>query len=248
MAGERLVAEKNHLPEKAMKTIGLLGGMTAESSLVYYKLINEMAREKLGGSHSARSVMVSVDFAEVEPHMERGEWDRVLAFMLDASRAIERGGADFLVLCTNTMHRFVAEIDREISIPLLHIADATAAEIKRAGMKTVGLLGTRFTMEEDFYKGRLLERHGVTALVPEKQDRELVHQVIMDELSRGIINPASQHAYWRVIDGLARRGAEGIILGCTEIPLLVQAKRGAIPLFDTTTIHARAAVERALGV
>ena len=230
-----------------MKTIGLLGGMTAESSRVYYQLINEMAREKLGGNHSAKSVMVSVDFGEVEPHMERGEWDRVLAFMLDASRAIERGGAEFLVLCTNTMHRFVAEIDREISIPLLHIADATAASIRKAGLRKVGLLGTRFTMEEDFYKGRLLERHGITALVPEKQDRELVHKVIMDELSRGIINPASQHAYWRVIDGLAARGAQGIILGCTEIPLLVQAKRGAIPLFDTTEIHARAAVNLALG-
>ena len=229
-----------------MKTIGMLGGMTAESSLVYYKLINEMAREKLGGSHSARSVMVSVDFGEVEPHMERGEWDRVLAFMLDASRAIERGGADFLVLCTNTMHRFVAEIDREISIPLLHIADATAAEIKRAGMKTIGLLGTRFTMEEDFYKGRLRDRHGIEALVPEKPERERVHKVIIDELSRGVISPASRDAYWRVIDGLARRGAEGIILGCTEIPLLVHEEPGSIPLFDTTAIHARAAVERAL--
>ena len=230
-----------------MRIIGLLGGMTAESSLVYYKLINEMARERLGGNHSARSVMVSVDFGEVEPHMERGEWDQVLAFMLDASRSIEKGGADFVVLCTNTMHRFVAEIDREISIPLLHIADATAAEIKKAGLKKVGLLGTRFTMEEEFYKGRLRDRHGIEALVPEKPERERVHKVIIDELSRGIVSRASRGAYWRVIDGLARRGAEGIILGCTEIPLLVQPKRGAVPLFDTTAIHARAAVDLALG-
>ncbi len=230
-----------------MKTIGLLGGMTSESSLVYYKSINEMARERLGGNHSAKSVMVSVDFGEVEPHMERGEWDRVLGYMLDASRAIEKGGADFLVLCTNTMHRFVAEIDREISIPLLHIADATAAEIKKAGLKKVGLLGTRFTMEEEFYKGRLRDRHGIEVLVPEKPERERVHKVIMDELSRGVIRRASRNAYWRVIDSLARQGAEGIILGCTEIPLLVKPKRGAIPLFDTTAIHARAAVDLALG-
>jgi aspartate racemase len=229
-----------------MKTIGLLGGMTSESSLVYYKRINEIAREKLGGNHSAKSVMVSVDFGEVEPHMERGEWDRVLSFMLDASRAIERGGADFLVLCTNTMHRFVAEIDQEISIPLLHIADATAAEIKRAGLRTIGLLGTRFTMEEGFYRDRLRDRHGIAALVPDKEDRELVHQVILDELSRGVINPASRDSYWRVIDRLARQGAEGIILGCTEIPLLVKPEPGAVPLFDTTEIHARAAVGLAL--
>ncbi len=230
-----------------MKTIGLLGGMTAESSLVYYKLINEIARERLGGNHSAKSVMVSVDFGEVEPHMERGEWEQVLGYMLEASRAIERGGADFLVLCTNTMHRFVAEIDQEISIPLLHIVDATAAEIKKAGLRKVGLLGTRFTMEQEFYKGRLRERHGIEALVPEKEDRELVHRVIMDELSRGIVSRESRNAYWRVIDKLARQGAEGVILGCTEIPLLVQSKPGRMPLFDTTAIHARAAVDLALG-
>ncbi|MBN2344789.1 MAG: aspartate/glutamate racemase family protein [Candidatus Aminicenantes bacterium] len=231
-----------------MKTIGLLGGMTSESSLVYYKLVNEMAREKLGGSHSAKSVMVSVDFGEIEPHMERGEWERVLAFMIGASRAVEKGGADFLVLCTNTMHKFVDEISRGISIPILHIVDATAAGIRKAGMKKVGLLGTRFTMEEDFYKGRLLEKHGITALVPEKPAREQVHKVIMDELSRGIINPASRDAYWRIINDLAVRGAEGIILGCTEIPLLVKPKRGAIPLFDTTAIHAGAAVDLALDI
>ncbi len=229
-----------------MKTIGLLGGMTCESSLVYYRLINEITREKLGGSHSARSVMVSVDFGEVEPHMERGEWDRVLAFMLDAARAVERGGADFLVLCTNTMHRFVEPIGREIKIPILHIVDATAVAIKKMGFATIGLLGTRFTMEEDFYRRRLLEKHGIASLVPDKEDRERVHRVIVDELSRGIIDPASRDAYWRIIRELAARGAQGIILGCTEIPLLVNRDQGDIPLFDTTEIHARAAVELAL--
>lgn len=229
-----------------MKTIGLLGGMTCESSLVYYKRINEIAREKLGGNHSAKSVMVSVDFGDVEPYMERGEWDIVLANMLDASRAIERGGADFLVLCTNTMHRFVEEIGREVLIPILHIVDATAAEIRKAGMKKVGLLGTRFTMEEDFYKGRLQEKHGITVLVPDREGRERVHRVIVDELSRGVIDPDSRDAYWLIIRQLAARGAQGIILGCTEIPLLVMQDQGDIPLFDTTEIHAHAAVELAL--
>jgi aspartate racemase len=229
-----------------MKTIGLLGGMTCESSLVYYKLINDMTRERLGGHHSARSVMVSVDFGEVEPHMERGEWGRVLDAMLTAALAVERGGADFLVLCTNTMHRFVAEIDREISIPLLHIVDATAAEIRKAGLKTVGLLGTRFTMEEGFYKDRLRERHGIAALVPEKEERERVHRVIVDDLSRGVIAPEAREEYWRVIDRLQARGAQGVILGCTEIPLLVRPRPGRLGLFDTTAIHARAAVDLAL--
>jgi len=229
-----------------MKTIGLLGGMTAESSRVYYKLINERVRERLGGTHSARSVMVSVDFGEVEPFMERREWGRVLAFMLDAARAIERGGADFLVLCTNTMHRFVTEIGREIAIPLLHIVDATAAEIKKAGLKTIGLLGTRFTMEEDFFKGRLRERHGIEALVPEKEARERIHRIIIDELALGVVDPRAEEAVWDVIGRLTARGAQAIILGCTELPLLIKQDRGAVPLFDTTALHARAAVDLAL--
>jgi len=230
-----------------MKTIGLLGGMTCESSLVYYKLTNEMVRERLGGSHSAASVMVSVDFGEVEPLMERGEWDRVLAVMSETARAIERGGADFLVLCTNTMHKFAELIGREIKIPILHIVDATAREIKKSGLDKVGLLGTRFTMEEDFYSGRLRDKHGIASLTPSAEDRALVHRIIMDELSRGIVNPASRDAYWQIIDGLAGKGAQGIILGCTEIPLLVTHEQGRIPLFDTTKIHARAAVDHALG-
>jgi len=230
-----------------MKTIGLLGGMTSESSRLYYKLINEMTRESLGGNHSAKSVMVSVDFAEIEPHMERGEWDEVLAVMIATSKAVERGGADFLVLCTNTMHKFVGPIGRAISIPILHIVDATAAEIKKRGLNTIGLLGTRFTMEEEFYSGRLRDGHNIASLTPAKEDRELVHRVIMDELSRGIISPKSRDVYWRIMNDLAGRGAQGIILGCTEIPLLVKQNQGAIPLFDTTVIHARAAVDLALG-
>jgi aspartate racemase len=229
-----------------MKTIGLLGGMTCESSLLYYKLINEMAREKLGTNHSAASVMVSVDFGAVEPLMEKGKWDDVLAVMIKAAKDIENGGADFLVICTNTIHRFAEAIGREIAIPILHIVDATAAEIKKMGFEKVGLLGTRFTMEEDFYSGRLKEKHGIVSLTPDRDDRALVHRVIMEELSRGIVNPASRDEYWRIINTLAAGGARGIILGCTEIPLLVTQDQGQIPLFDTTRIHARAAVDDAL--
>ena len=229
-----------------MKTIGLLGGMTCESSLVYYQLINEMAREKLGTNHSAESVMVSVDFGKVQPLMERGEWDKVLSIMIKAAKDIERGNADFLVICTNTIHKFAETIGREIKIPILHIVDATAQEIKRTGFSKVGLLGTRFTMEEDFFTGRLEEKYGITSLIPANEDRSKIHRIIMDELSRGIINPESKNTYWRIIRDLASKGAQGIILGCTEIPLLVTQNQGDIPLFDTTKIHARAAVDYAL--
>ncbi|MBN2399655.1 MAG: aspartate/glutamate racemase family protein [Candidatus Aminicenantes bacterium] len=229
-----------------MKTIGLLGGMTCESSLLYYKLINEIARERLGTNHSAKSVMVSVDFAEIEPWMERGQWGQVQSAMVEASRQIEHGGADFLVLCTNTIHKFAEAIGCEIGIPILHIVDATAAAIKKTGLDRVGLLGTRFTMEEEFYSGRLLKKHGIASLTPDVDDRMRVHRIIMEELSRGIICEQSRDEYWRIIDSLVRRGAQGIILGCTEIPLLIAQDQGEIPLFDTTTIHARAAVDFSL--
>ena len=231
-----------------MKTIGLLGGMTCESSLVYYRLINEMAREKLGGNHSAESVMVSVDFGKVLPLVEKGAWDAVLAIMIETAKNIERGGADFLVICANTIHKFADAIGREIKIPILHIVDATAREIKKMGLGKIGLLGTRFTMEEDFFTGRLQEKHGIASLIPAGEDRAQVHRIIIDELTRGIINPASRDAYWRIIGDLAEKGAQGIILGCTEIPLLVTQNQGDIPLFDTTMIHARAAVDYALGI
>ena len=229
-----------------MKTIGLLGGMTCESSLVYYKLINKITREKLGGNHSAESVMVSVDFAKVEPLMEKGKWDDVLAVMIKAAKDIENGGADFLVICTNTIHKFAESIGLEIKIPILNIVDATASEIKKMGLGKVGLLGTRFTMEEDFYSGRLREKHGIASLIPAREDRAQIHRIIIEELSQGIVNTASRDIYWRIINDLVQKGAQGIILGCTEIPLLVQQDQGDIPLFDTTAIHARAAVEYAL--
>jgi aspartate racemase len=229
-----------------LKTIGLLGGITCESSQLYYKLINEMVREALGGHHSARSVMVSVDFADIQPLTERGAWDEVLAILLRAARDIERGGADLLLLCANTAHKLADEIGRGVGIPILHIVDATAREIIKAGFRRVGLLGTRFTMEEDFFSGRLSARHGIEALVPGKEDRERIHRVIIDELALGRIDPAAGRAIWGVIDGLVARGAQAIILGCTELPLLIRPEQGAVPLFDTTLIHARAAVDEAL--
>lgn len=231
-----------------MKKIGLLGGVTCESSLIYYRLINDMAREKLGGSHSAASVMVSVDFGEVQPLTESGEWDKVLAIMIAAARDVERSGADFLLLCANTIHKFADEIGRVIKIPILHIVDATAREIKKLGFGKIGLLGTRFTMEENFYTGRLLEKYGIASLIPSAPDRLQVHRIIIDELARGIINPASKDVLWRIIGELAEKGAQGIVLGCTEIPLLVTQGQGNIPLIDTTRIHARAAVDYALGI
>ena len=229
-----------------MKTIGLLGGLTFESSLLYYKLINERVRERLGENHSAKSVMVSVDFGEIQPLTERGEWDVVLRHMARAAREVESGGADFLLLCANTIHKLADGIGREIRIPIVHIVDETAREIKSAGLQTVGLLGTRFTMEEDFFSGRLGEKHGLAALTPDPDDRRRIHRIIIDELAAGIINPVSREAIWKIIDGLVARGARGIILGCTELPLLIDRTRGGLPLFDTLKIHAEAAVELAL--
>ncbi|MCX6556070.1 MAG: aspartate/glutamate racemase family protein [Candidatus Aminicenantes bacterium] len=230
-----------------MKTIGLLGGITSESSLLYYKLINEMTREKLGGHHAAKSVMVSVDFAEIQPLTERGDWDGVLAILLEAAKGIERGGADLLLLCANTVHKLADEIGRKIKIPIVHIVDETAAEIRKAGFSRVGLLGTRFTMEEDFFKGRLREKYGIEALVPVKEEREQVHRIIIDELALGVIKPESREAVNKIMDGLIAAGAQAIILGCTELPLLISRGQGRLPLFDTTLIHARAGVDRALG-
>ncbi len=231
-----------------MKTIGLLGGITCESSLVYYQRINEMTREKLGGHHSARSVMISVDFADIQPLTERGEWDKVLAILLRAAQGIELGGADLLVLCANTAHKLADAIGREVGIPIVHIVDATALEIKKAKLGKVGLLGTRFTMEEDFFRGRLRDRHGIDAIVPGQAERERVHRIIIDELALGIIRPESREEVRRVIDGLLAKGVRAIILGCTELPLLITREQAPALLFDTTTIHARAAVDYALGI
>ncbi len=229
-----------------MKVIGLLGGMSWESSAEYYRIVNQRVRDRLGGLHSARCLMWSFDFAEIEALQHAGRWDEATRLLVEAARRLERGGADFLVLCTNTMHRMAEDLQAAIGLPLLHIADPTAARIKAAGLRRVGLLGTAFTMEQEFYKGRLATRHGLDILVPDESDRALVHRVIYDELVRGVALPASRAAYRDIIARLVARGAEAVILGCTEIMLLVRPEDSPVPLFDTTTIHAEAAVELAL--
>jgi len=229
-----------------MKTIGLLGGMSWESSIEYYRIINETIKERLGGLHSAQSLMYSVDFADIEKLQHAGDWNALTQAMIDAAKLLERGGADFLVICTNTMHRMAPEVSAAINIPLLHIADATAEAIKAQGLNTVGLLGTRFTMEGDFYRGKLENDHGLKVLIPDDEGRETVHQIIYKELVQGIIREDSRKAYLDVIADLQSRGAQGVILGCTEIPLLVKQADVSIPIFDTTTIHAKAAVDWAL--
>jgi aspartate racemase len=228
--------------------IGLIGGMSWESSLEYYRIINRTTRERLGGVHSARSLMWSVDFGEIERLQHDGDWERLARCMEDAARRLERGGADFLVLCTNTMHRMADAITGAVSIPLLHIADPTAERIQAAGFTRIGLLGTAFTMEQEFYKGRLRERFGLEVIVPDAGDRKVVHDIIYRELVAGRVVPASRAAYAAIIGRLVAQGAQAIILGCTEIMLLVSADDSAVPLFDTTTIHAVAAVERSLAL
>jgi len=229
-----------------VKTIGLIGGMSWESSIEYYRIINELVRERLGGLHSAKSVMYSVDFAEIETLQREGRWEEATQLMLKAARHVERGGADFVVICTNTMHKMAERVQQQIGIPLLHIADATAEKIRARGLRRVGLLGTRFTMEEDFYRGRLVEKHGLEVLIPADRERETVHRVIYDELVVGKIMPFSKIQYLDIVRGLVRDGAAGIILGCTEIGLLVGEGDVEVPVFDTALIHARAAVEYAL--
>ena len=229
-----------------MKTIGLLGGMSWESSLVYYRIINETVKARLGGLHSAQCLMYSVDFAEIEALQHAGEWDLLTQQMISAVHHLKQGGADFLVICTNTMHRMADEIEAATRMPLVHIADATAQAIRALGMKTVGLLGTRFTMEEDFYRGRLQNKHNLNVIIPEEAQRELVHRVIYEELVKGEIRADSRNAFKEVIMRLKARGAQGVILGCTEIPLLIQQEDVDLPVFDTTHIHAEAAVDWAL--
>ena len=231
-----------------MKTIGMIGGMSWESSLEYYRIINEEVRERMGGLHSAKSLMISVDFAEIEAMQHEGRWDDAGKAMADAALSLERGGADLIILCTNTMHKLAPQIEAAVRIPLLHIADATAGQIQTAGLHTIGLLGTRFTMEEDFYRGRLEKKFGLKVLIPEKQERDLIHQVIYDELCLGIIREDSREAYRTILHQLVAAGAQGIILGCTEIGLLVGPEDSPVPLFDTTRIHAEEAVTTALSL
>ncbi|QOF70588.1 aspartate/glutamate racemase family protein [Aminobacter sp. SR38] len=229
------------------KVIGLIGGLSWESSAEYYRIINEQVRARLGGLHSARMLMWSFDFAEIEALQSSDRWQEATLEMIGAARRLERGGADFVVICSNTMHRMASEVQAAIGIPLLHIADPTAERIRAAGLGRVGLLGTAFTMEQDFYKGRLAELHGLKVLVPEAEDRAVVHRIIYDELVQGRVEARSRLAYREVIARLVARGAEAVILGCTEIMLLVGSEDSAVPLFDTTGIHAEAMVERALG-
>ncbi len=230
-----------------MKTIGLIGGMSWESSIEYYRIINQAVRNELGGVHSAKSVMISLDFAEVEELQKRGDWDKATRVMVDTARLVEKGGADFILICTNTMHLMAEEVQKGINVPLLHIADATAQAIKRKELNTVGLLGTRYTMEKDFYRGRLEDYHQLKVLIPDEDDREFVHRVIYDELVKGIINQGSREIYRKVITCLVNAGAQGIVLGCTEVGLLVKPEDVPIPIFDTMEIHALAAVDAALG-
>jgi aspartate racemase len=229
-----------------MKTIGLLGGMSWESTLEYYRIINQSVKARLGGSHSAQCLLYSVDFAEIEALQHAGEWEALTRAMIAAVKRLERGGADCLVICTNTMHRMADEVQAATPLPILHVADATAAAVKAQGLLNVGLLGTRFTMQGDFYRGRLERQHGLQVLVPDQAGMDAVHRVIYDELVQGVIREESRQEYLDVIAELAARGAQGVILGCTEIPLLVKQADVAIPVFDTTAIHAQAAVDWAL--
>ena len=229
-----------------MKTIGLLGGMSWESSAQYYRIINQSIKQALGGLHSAQCLLYSVDFAEIETLQMRGAWSEAAKLLSDAAQRLERGGADFVVLCTNTMHKVAPEIQAAIQIPLMHIADPTAEAVQRRGIRTIGLLGTRFTMEQAFYKGRLTQQHGLHVLVPSADDQAIVHRIIYDELCLGQMLTESRHAYQAIMERLVSAGAEGIILGCTEISLLVKAEDSRVPLFDTTELHAQAAVEYAI--
>jgi aspartate racemase len=233
---------------RKMKTIGLLGGMSWESSTEYYRIINQSVNRKLGGHHSAKSVMYSVDFEEIKKLQHDDRWDEATELMIRGAQYIEKGGADFLVICTNTMHKMASDIQQEISIPILHIADATAKRIKDQGISKVGLLGTKFTMEEDFYKGRLIDNFNLDVHIPNKREREIIHDIIYQELCLGKIEGESKSTYQKIINGLIKDGIEGVILGCTEISLLINQNDISIPIFDTTKIHAQAAVDWALGL
>jgi aspartate racemase len=229
-----------------MKTIGVIGGMSWESSTEYYRLLNRHAKARLGGHHNARSLMLTVDFASIEADQRAGAWDKLGEQMADAARHLERGGADIVILATNTMHRMYESIETAIKVPFLHIADPTAAALRAAGVTRVGLLGTRYTMEQAFYAGRLRERFGLETLIPDDDARHDVHRIIYDELCHGVIEAPSRQIYQRAIDAMAARGAQAVILGCTEITLLIKQGDSSLPVFDTTALHAYAAVDWAI--
>ncbi|OLS33560.1 aspartate/glutamate racemase family protein [Bacillus sp. MRMR6] len=228
-----------------MKTIGLIGGMSWESSVEYYRIINEEVRERLGGLHSAKCLLYSVDFDEIERYQAEGDWESAGKVLAAAASSLEKAGAEFIVICTNTMHKVLDAIEEKVTIPTLHIADATVKQINHTRMKTVGLLGTKYTMEHDFYRTRV-EGHGINVVVPNKEDRDKINQVIFEELCLGKIEDSSKHYFKQVIKELVENGAEGIILGCTEIGLLIKPEDSDVPLFDTTHIHAIEAVNNAL--
>jgi len=229
-----------------MKTIGLLGGMSWESTLRYYRVLNQGVKTNLGGLHSAKICMVSVDFDEIEKLQQSGDWDETAVILSKAAQAVEAGGADFLLICTNTMHKVADAIQDKISIPILHIADTTAKQLLKDKITTVGLLGTQFTMQQEFYKGRLINKFDIQVVVPNEEDQILVHKVIYNELCLGDINKDSREKFLQIIERLYVQGAQAVILGCTEIALLIQQKHTKVPLYDTTEIHAKAAVEYAL--
>ncbi|RKP50467.1 aspartate/glutamate racemase family protein [Trinickia fusca] len=229
-----------------MKTIGIIGGMSWESSAEYYRLLNRYAKARLGGHHNARSLLLTVDFAPIEALQRADDWTALAVLMADAARQLERGGADLVMLATNTMHRVHEAIEAALNVPFLHIADPTGHALRDAGIERVGLLGTRFTMEHTFYTGRLAERFGLETLIPGEAARADVHRIIYDELCHGIVDDASRTIYQRTIDELASRGAQAVILGCTEITLLIKPQDSSLPVFDTTALHAQAAVDWAL--
>jgi aspartate racemase len=229
-----------------MKTIGMLGGMSWESTASYYKAINEGIRSELGGLHSAKISLYSVNFDEIEKLQHQGNWQEMASILAKSAKAVEAGGADFLIICTNTMHKVASEIEAHISIPILHIADATAQKLVFDGIKRVGLLGTRFTMEQDFYKQRLIDQFGIDVIVPDSAQRNVVHDIIYNELCRGVIDSGSREKYLEIVAGLHQQGAEAVILGCTEIALLIQQEHTIVPLYDATEIHANAAVQMSI--
>ncbi|MBU2699531.1 aspartate racemase [Sporomusaceae bacterium BoRhaA] len=229
-----------------MKTIGLIGGMSWESSLEYYRIINETVKLKLGGFHSAECLMYSVDFEKIEVLQHQNKWDELANIMVQAAEKLKNGGADFIVICTNTMHKLASDIEDRVGIKVLHIAEVTGEKIIQRGIRKVGLLGTKFTMEQDFYKKILKEKYHINVVIPDANEREGIHEIIYNELCKGIINDASKEKYQKIISHLALNGAEGIVLGCTEIPLLIKQEDVKIPVFDTTTIHAVSAVEFAM--
>lgn len=224
----------------------MIGGMSWESSLEYYRIMNQAVKEKLGGFHSAPCILYSVDFDDVEKLQHQGDWESLTRLMIEAAQRVKKAGADFLVICTNTMHKMADEVQGAIQIPLLHIADVTAEAVKANGQSQVGLLGTKFTMEQDFYKGRLQEIHGIDVLIPEDKERQVIHDILYNELCLGEIKELSKGKFQSIIQNLVKRGAQGVILGCTEIPLIVRQEDYEIPLYDTTALHSRAAVDFAL--